>query len=238
MFCHFVKKNVQNADVSEKYTWQPVSWSAKIPGDSWKQNMQSCILPVEWNCRNQQQCLYFSCTKCSVCTCQPVQHSWRRWRGSPGTSWCCGHLASQPRSIFSPRSRTRSRPRLPSVSPAQRVSPIRCKQLGAQNQVHTGRWSQVLQEGGEDLACERRPASSPVGAAFEATATSRRQLRGLKALHILKKKTIKVSRILKKETFKPSTIPHCEEEENNKKVPSKYDLYEAARFYSALKRKY
>ena len=85
---------------------------------------------------------------CSVCTCQPVQHSWRRWRGSPGTSWCCGHLASQPRSIFSPRSRTRSRPRLPSVSPAQRVSPIRCKQLGAQNQVHTGRWSQVLQEGG------------------------------------------------------------------------------------------
>ena len=176
---------------------------------------------------------------CSVCTCQPVQHSWRRWRGSPGTSWCCGHLASQPRSIFSPRSRTRSRPRLPSVSPAQRVSPIRCKQLGAQNQVHTGRCSQVLQGGGgKDLACERRPASSPVGAAFEATATSRRQLSGLKALHILKKKTIKVSRILKKETFKPSTIPHSEEEENNKKVPSKYDLCEAARFYSALKRKY
>lgn len=118
-----------------------------------------------------------------------------------------------------------------------------CHQSGANNQVHKTRCTRAgvlrfYRKGGEDLACERRPASSPVGAAFEATATSRRQLRGLKALHILKKKTIKVSRILKKETFKPSTIPHCEEEENNKKVPSKYDLYEAARFYSALKRKY
>ena len=36
------------------------------------------------------------------------------------------------------------------------------------------------------LASERWPASSPVGAAL-ATATSRRQLWGLKALHILKK---------------------------------------------------
>ena len=76
-----------------------------------------------------------------------------------------------------------------------------------------------------------------MGAAFEATATSRRQLRGLKALHILKKKTIKASIILRKKTLKPSPSPHSKEE-NNKNVSSKYDLYEAARFYSALKRKY
>ena len=119
-------------------------------------------------------------------------------------------------------------------SVTNQVQTTRCTKPGAHGQVIPGSTGR----GGKDLACERRPASSPVGAAFEATATSRRQLRGLKALHILKKKTIKVSRILKKETFKPSTIPHCEEEENNKKVPSKYDLYEAARFYSALKRKY
>ena len=119
-------------------------------------------------------------------------------------------------------------------SVTNQVQTTRCTKPGAHGQVISGSTGR----GGKDLACERRPASSPVGAAFEATATSRRQLRGLKALHILKKKTIKLSRILKKETFKPSTIPHSEEEENNKKVPSKYDLYEAARFYSALKRKY
>ena len=158
MFCHFVKKKCSKCRCIWKNTWQPVSWSAKIPGDSWKQNMQWCILPVKWNFRNQQQCLYISCTKCSILSvnlCSTVEGGGGDLLERvdvAGTS-----LHHRDRSFLRDRwlGRDRGFPLYHLHRECHRsgayskVYRTRCKQLGAQNQVHTSRCSQVLQVGRE-----------------------------------------------------------------------------------------